>query len=121
MHWDTGKAGRDAAQIGRMIEIKVSYDHDVDFARDACKWWAALALTAEEKGGTEDPIEMERLAEGAVDRAHTRFIVSDDADEVVEKVSFYVDLGFTELVFHHPGEDQTRALTQFAALAMEDA
>jgi coenzyme F420-dependent glucose-6-phosphate dehydrogenase len=108
------EAGRDAGAIGRMIEIKVSYDHDVDFARDACQWWAALALTAEEKGGTEDPIEMERLAEGALDRAHTRFIVSDDPDEVVEKIAFYVDLGFTELVFHHPGEDQERALQQFA-------
>jgi coenzyme F420-dependent glucose-6-phosphate dehydrogenase len=108
------EAGRDPAPIKNMIEIKVSYDHDAQYAREACRPWAALALTAEEKGGTEDPIEMERLAEGAADRAHTRFIVSDDPDEVVEKVAFYVDLGFRELVFHHPGEDQRRALEQFA-------
>ncbi|HEX3617740.1 MAG TPA: F420-dependent glucose-6-phosphate dehydrogenase, partial [Solirubrobacteraceae bacterium] len=95
--------------------IKVSYDHDFDFAMKACEPWAALALTAEEKGGTEDPIEMERLAEGAKDRAHTRFIVSGDPDEVVEKIAFYVDLGFRDLVFHFPGEDQERALTQYAA------
>jgi coenzyme F420-dependent glucose-6-phosphate dehydrogenase len=107
------RAGRDAGAIDRFIEIKVSYDHDAQFAKDACAPWAALALTAEEKGGTEDPIEMERLAEGAVDRAHTRFIVSDDPDEVVEKIAFYVDLGFRDLVFHFPGEDQERALTQF--------
>jgi coenzyme F420-dependent glucose-6-phosphate dehydrogenase len=109
------QAGRDPGAIDRMIEIKVSYDHDAEFAREACRPWAALALTAEEKGGTEDPIEMERLAEGAADRAHTRFIVSDDAEEIVERTAFYVDLGFTELVFHFPGEDQERALTQFAA------
>jgi coenzyme F420-dependent glucose-6-phosphate dehydrogenase len=72
-------------------------------------------LTAEEKGGTEDPIEKERLAEGAADRAHTRFIVSADPDEVVEKIAFYADLGFQDLVFHFPGEDQERALTQFSA------
>jgi coenzyme F420-dependent glucose-6-phosphate dehydrogenase len=107
-------AGRDPATIDKFIEIKVSYDHDVDFAMHACEPWAALALTAEEKGGTEDPIEMERLADAAKDRAHTRFIVSDDADEVVEKIAFYVDLGFEDLVFHFPGEDQERALTQFA-------
>jgi len=106
--------GRDPADIAKFIEIKVSYDHDVDFAKDACRPWAALALTAEEKGGTEDPIEMERLAEGAVDRAHTRFIVSDDPQEVAEKIAFYVDLGFEDLVFHFPGDDQERALTQFA-------
>jgi coenzyme F420-dependent glucose-6-phosphate dehydrogenase len=109
------EAGRDPAQVKRMIEVKVSYDHDVEFARDACRPWAALALTGEEKGGTEDPIEMERLAEGAMDRAHTRFIVSDDPDEVVEKIGFYVDLGFEELIFHFPGDDQERALEQFSA------
>ncbi len=109
------RAGRDPAAIDKFIEIKVSYDHDVAFAKDACRPWAALALTAEEKGGTEDPIEMERLAEGAADRAHNRFIVSDDPDEVVEKIAFYVDLGFRDLVFHFPGDDQERAITQFAA------
>jgi coenzyme F420-dependent glucose-6-phosphate dehydrogenase len=108
------RAKRDPDTIARFIEIKVSYDHDAAFAKEACTPWAALALTAEEKGGTEDPIEMERLAEGAVDRAHTRFIVSDDPEEVVEKIAFYVDLGFEELVFHFPGEDQERALAQFA-------
>lgn len=108
-------ADRDPESIKRMIEIKVSYDNDLSYAREACRPWAALALTAEEKGGTEDPIEMERLAEGAADRAHTRFIVADDPDEVVEKIGFYVDLGFEELVFHFPGEDQERALDQFAA------
>ena len=30
----------------------------------------------------------------------------------------YVDLGFKELVFHFPGEDQERAMTQFAADVM---
>jgi coenzyme F420-dependent glucose-6-phosphate dehydrogenase len=109
------RADRDPVTIAKFIEIKVSYDHDAAFAKEACRPWAALALTAEEKGGTEDPIEMERLAEGAVDRAHTRFIVSDDPEEVVEKIAFYVDLGFEELVFHFPGEDQERALNQFAA------
>ncbi len=109
------QAGRDAAAISNMIEIKVSYDHDRQYALDACRWWAALALTAEEKAGVEDPIEMERLADAAADRAQTRFIVSDDPDEVVERIGEYVELGFAELVFHFPGGDQNRALTQFAA------
>ena len=108
------RAGRDAASIERFIEVKVSYDHDPVYAKEACRPWAALALTAEEKGGTEDPIEMERLAEQAADRAHTRFIVSSDPEEVVEKIAFYVDLGFRDLVFHFPGEDQIRAVRQFA-------
>ena len=109
------QTGRDAASLPKFIEIKVSYDHDLDFAYDACKWWAALALTPEEKSGVEDPIEMERLADEAADRAHTRFIVSNDPDEVVEKIRWYVDLGFDHLVFHAPGEDQSRFLDQFCA------
>ncbi len=108
-------AGREPAALAKFIEVKVSYDHDAAYAKDACRPWAALALSAEEKGGTEDPIEMERLAEGALDRAHTRFIVSDDPDEVVERIGFYAGLGFHDLVFHFPGEDQERALTQFSA------
>ena len=108
-------AGRDAGSIHRMIEVKLSYDHDARYAIDACGWWAALALSSEEKQGIEDPVEMERAADAAIDRAHTRFICSDDADEVVERIAPYVDLGFTELVFHFPGNDQRRALDAFAA------
>ena len=111
----TSQAGRDAASLPKFMEIKVSYDHDAEFARDACRWWAALALTPEMKSGVEDPIEMERLADAAADLAHTRFIVSNDPDEVVETIRWYVDLGFDHLVFHAPGEDQRRFLEQFCA------
>jgi coenzyme F420-dependent glucose-6-phosphate dehydrogenase len=107
-------AGRDPAALPRMIEIKVSYDHDRAYAEEACGWWAALALSGEEKSGVEDPIEMERLADANRDRASTRFIVSDDPDEVVERIRPYVELGFDELIFHAPGADQARFLEQFA-------
>jgi coenzyme F420-dependent glucose-6-phosphate dehydrogenase len=107
--------GRDAAGLPKLIEIKVSYDHDAEYARDACRWWAALSLTPEEKSGVEDPIELERLADAAADRAHSRFIVSNDPEEVVEKIGWYVGLGFDHLVFHAPGEDQRRFLEQFCA------
>jgi coenzyme F420-dependent glucose-6-phosphate dehydrogenase len=108
-------ADRDPTALVRMMEIKVSYDHDTAFAKDACRWWAALSLTSEEKSGVEDPIEMERLADAAADRAHSRFIVSNDPDEVVEQIAPYVELGFRHLVFHYPGADQERFLEQFSA------
>jgi coenzyme F420-dependent glucose-6-phosphate dehydrogenase len=108
-------AGRDAAAIDHMIEVKVSYDHDAQYAHDACAFWAALALKPEEKTGIDDPIEMERVADEHVDRAHTRFIVSDDPDEVVERIAPYVELGLNHLVFHAPGHDQERFLRQFSA------
>ena len=106
-------AGRDPADIRRMIEIKVSYDRDRERAFDLCRWWAALALTPEQKEGVEDPLEMERLADENADRAPTRFICSNDPEEIVEGIRRYVDLGFEELVLHAPGEDQGAFLEQF--------
>lgn len=106
--------GRDAAQIDKFIEIKVSYDHDLQYAKDACAFWAPLALKPDEKVGIDDPIEMERAADAILDRAHTRFIVSNDPDEIVEKIAPYVELGFEHLVFHAPGEDQGRFLRAFS-------
>jgi coenzyme F420-dependent glucose-6-phosphate dehydrogenase len=108
------RAGRDPAVIDRMIELKVSYDRDAEYARQACAFWAALALMPEEKVGIEDPIDMERAAEQAIDRAHTRFIVSDDPDEVAELIAPYMELGFRHLIFHAPGEDQSRFLEAFS-------
>jgi coenzyme F420-dependent glucose-6-phosphate dehydrogenase len=108
-------AGRVLGDIDKMIEIKVSYDHDLEYARDACAFWAPLALTPDEKVGIDDPIEMEAAADAIVDRAPSRFIVSDDADEVVDRIADYVELGFEHLLFHGPGHDQARFLEQFTA------
>jgi coenzyme F420-dependent glucose-6-phosphate dehydrogenase len=108
-------AGRDPARIVRMIEIKVSYDHDVEFARTATEYWAPLALTPEQKRDVEDPMELERLADEDPSIAQRRFIVSDEPDEVVEKIAPYVERGFDHLVFHAPGNDQRRFLDQFCA------
>jgi coenzyme F420-dependent glucose-6-phosphate dehydrogenase len=106
-------AGRDPGSIRRMIEVKVSYDRDRQRALDECRWWAALALSPEQKEGVEDPLEMERLADANADRAPTRFICSDDPEETAAAIRHYADLGFDELVMHAPGEDQARFLEQF--------
>jgi coenzyme F420-dependent glucose-6-phosphate dehydrogenase len=108
-------AGRDSSEIRRSIEIKVSYDHDLEYAYDACRWWAALALSSDQKTGIEDPIEMERVADENADKAHTRFIVSNDAQDVVDRIAPYLDLGFEDLVIHGPGGDQRRFLEQFTS------
>jgi coenzyme F420-dependent glucose-6-phosphate dehydrogenase len=108
-------AGRDPASIRRMIEIKVSYDRDRDRAFENTHPWAALALKPEQKEDIEDPIEMERVADANLHQAPSRFICSDDPEEVVDKIGVYVDLGFDELLLHAPGPDQSRSLAQFAA------
>ncbi len=104
-------AGRPAAAIDRMIEMKVSFDDDPARALDDTRHWAALALSAEEKMSVEDPVEMERLASALpVERAARRWLVGSDPDAHVEQIRPYVELGFRHLVFHAPGPDQARFL-----------
>jgi coenzyme F420-dependent glucose-6-phosphate dehydrogenase len=101
--------------IDRMIELKVSFDTDLRRAMEDTRHWAALALTPEEKTSVKNPTEMERLAEALpVERAASRWIVSTDPDEQVEKIRMYVDLGFRHLVFHAPGPDQARFLNLYS-------
>ncbi len=107
-------AGRSPDGIDRMIEIKLSFDLDPERAMDNTRFWAPLALTAEQKSGLEDPVEMERAADALpIEQVASRWIVASDPDEAVDKIRPYVDAGFTHLVFHGPGEDQGRFLTQF--------
>ena len=99
----------------RMIEMKVSFDTDKQRALDDTRFWAALALSPEEKMSVEDPREMERLADALpVERTARRWIVSSDPDEHVEKIKPYLAMGFNHLVFHAPGEDQIRFLRLYA-------
>jgi coenzyme F420-dependent glucose-6-phosphate dehydrogenase len=110
------KAGRTPDSIERMIEMKVSFDTDLERARDDTRHWAALALSPEEKTGVEDPVEMEKLADALpVERAASRWIVSSDPDQHVERLADTIALGFTHLVFHAPGPDQKRFLDLYAA------
>jgi coenzyme F420-dependent glucose-6-phosphate dehydrogenase len=109
------KAGRAADSIDRMIEMKVSFDTDRTRALEDTRNWGALALSQQEKHDVEDAMEMERLADALpVERTAGRWIVSDDAEEHVEKLRDYIDMGFNHLVFHAPGNDQPRFLKLYA-------
>jgi coenzyme F420-dependent glucose-6-phosphate dehydrogenase len=108
------KAGRDLDDLDLMIEIKVSYDHDVERAMADTTFWGALALSGDEKTGVEDPVEMQRLADALpAERTASRWIVSSDPDEHVDRIWEYVDMGFKHLVFHAPGPDQERFLAAY--------
>ena len=109
------KSGRSMADLEKTIEMKVSFDTDIDKAMQDTSHWAALALSPEEKTGIEDPVKMEKLADAlTVERAASRWIVSNDPDEHIERIAPYIELGFTHLVFHAPGPDQERFLRMYA-------
>jgi len=112
-------AGRAPGSIDRMIEMKVSFDTDRQRALQDTRFWAALSLSPEEKMSVEDPLEMEKLADGLpIERAAKRWIVSDDPEEHVERIRPYVELGFNHLVFHAPGHDQKRFIGLYSKEVM---
>ncbi len=108
-------SGRGMEGLERMIEMKVSFDSDREKALNDTRHWAALALSAEEKMGVKDPLEMEKRADALpAERAASRWIVSTDPDEHIERIAPYIELGFRHLVFHAPGPDQDRFLRMYA-------
>jgi coenzyme F420-dependent glucose-6-phosphate dehydrogenase len=107
-------AGRDPESIDRMIEIKLSYDTDAATALENTRFWAPLALSAEQKHDITDPVEMERAADALpIEKIASRWIVGSDPDAVVAQIRRYVDAGLNHLVFHAPGQDQRRFLELF--------
>ncbi len=112
------KAGRDASSMDRMIEMKVSFDTDLDRAMEDTKIWAALALSGEQKMGIHDPRDMEVAAKEAEPYAHRRWLVATDPDEHVEQLAPYLGYGLNHLVFHFPGPDQEAAITRYAELIL---
>lgn len=110
------RAQRDPDSIDRTIEMKVSFDADLQRALADTADWAALALPAEERNIIDDPVEMERRAAALpADAVASRWIVSSDPEEHVERVLAYVRLGFSHLIFHAPGRDQRRFLELYSA------
>jgi coenzyme F420-dependent glucose-6-phosphate dehydrogenase len=110
------KGGRAEGEVDTLMEMKVSFDHDRERALQDTRYWAPLALTPEEKMGVEDPMEMQRLADALpIERAASRWIVSTDPDEHVERINEYIALGFRHLVFHGPGADQARFIELYGS------
>jgi len=108
-------AGRKPEDLDMLLEVKVSFDTDHQRALHDTRHWAALALSPEEKSSVQDPLEMERLSgQLPVERAAKRWIVSTDPEEHVEKIGWYVEMGFRHLVFHAPGPDQARFIKLYA-------
>jgi coenzyme F420-dependent glucose-6-phosphate dehydrogenase len=72
-------------------------------------------LTAEQKHGVDDPLEMERLCnELPIEEVARRWIVASDPETALAQIKPYVDAGLNHLVFHGPGADQMRFLDQFS-------
>ena len=110
------KAGRDYESIKRMIEIKVSYDRDREVADDGLRTggrrWRSRPRRRKASRTrwrwSASPTTRSTARTPASSSPTTRRRSSD-------KIQPYIDLGFHELVFHFPGDDQKRYIDEFAA------
>lgn len=113
---DAGAAAaqRDPGTIDKMIEVKLSYDRDPAAAAENTRFWAPLSLSAEQKHSVGSAVEMEELADRLpIEQITRRWIVASEPDTALAGIKPYIDAGFNHLVFHGPGHDQERFLTQF--------
>lgn len=102
------EAGKDPATLPRAIELSVSYANPRDRALAAKKqFWAGAMVPALFRHRIHTPAES--AENGAVvgeDVMAKSMCLSDDAAEHVAFARGFLDLGFTDLVFHSPGPDQ---------------
>jgi len=119
VHEGLATVKRPGGSIDRMIEIKLSYDPDPRLALENTRFWAPLSLTPEQKHGLSDPREMEAASDAlSIEQVASRWIVASDPETALAGIQPYLDLGFNHLVFHGPGQDQSRFLRTFAADVM---
>ena len=108
------RRGATPPAIARMIEIKVSYDRDRGCAerRVPLVGRAGAVRRGEERRRGPDRDGAARRRRGRP--RHSRFIVSDDPDEVVRGSRRTSSSGSPSWCFHFPGDDQRAPWTQFA-------
>lgn len=104
------RAGHDPVRLERIVEVKVSYDHETERALTETRTWAALDFLHQETG---DPRSLEAMAADAGDRGAGRWLVAGDPDQHVEQLRPFLDVA-THLLFHSPDRDQRRFIRLYA-------
>jgi coenzyme F420-dependent glucose-6-phosphate dehydrogenase len=109
------EAGKDPAQLPRLIELPVEFTDDTAAAIQARqRYWAATFVPAlfNQKIYTPAMAELNGAAVGG-DTVKERACVSSDPEEHVRFAQRYVDLGFDQLIFHAAGPDQRAFLDAY--------
>jgi len=107
------ESGRDASQLDRMIEVKISYDTDRNQALEGHSRFGRAGAPAESKATSTTPGDVAAGPRGRALRAPA-LVGLGHPEEHVEQLRPYLELGFTHLVFHHPGDDQSRFIKLYA-------
>jgi coenzyme F420-dependent glucose-6-phosphate dehydrogenase len=102
------EAGKDPAQMPRMIEIAADFTDDKEKAIECRKaYWDGTFLPAlfTERIYTPDMSEQNGKAVGS-DTIKQAVCISSDPQDHIKLAQKYIDLGFDHLFFHSAGPDQ---------------
>jgi coenzyme F420-dependent glucose-6-phosphate dehydrogenase len=90
-------------------------DTDEEAARIAGKEWPIVALGGDMLWELRQPEQFEAAVAHADPAVFAQnLLATSSADEIVERLSRYLDLGFERLYVHHVGRDQERFIERFA-------
>jgi coenzyme F420-dependent glucose-6-phosphate dehydrogenase len=109
-------AGKDPAQMPRLIELNVAYTQDIEGAiRDQLKYWAGTYVPALFDQKIYSPAMSQQNGEviGA-DTVKKTGCFSSNPDDHVKFVQQYIDLGFDHFFLHAAGPDQRAFLKDYA-------
>lgn len=107
-------AGRDSAEIERIVHLVTSYDEDFGRAVEACRFWNATMVPGIFGAAIYDTREIEKKARSVTreDVIRKRFIVTSE-EEAIAKIEEYIRLGITEVEFLSTSPDQDKFIEFF--------
>lgn len=109
------QSGRRTDSVDKIIDIKVSFDTDLETVRNSTRHRPDVALSPEERSSAKNSLETERQKNTLTpEELASPWIVSPDPKEHAEKIMKFIELGFFHLVFHYPGSDQENFLRLYA-------
>ncbi len=111
------ESGRDAVDLPRMVELKVSFDEDYDKALDSMLVWRATTIHRMFSQPVSDPRGLDKMGE-TVDPAKMKNKVYTDMDRLTKKIEEYIKMGFTEIEVGSSSPDEEKFIQEFGKKAL---
>jgi len=102
-------AGRDASKFSKNVELFVSYSKNYEDALASTRRWKSGLTPNILDLPIADPRELERLGNQVSDSELAKvWTITDDPEDIVEKVHRAIDLGYNEIQLHSasPSEEE---------------
>ena len=109
------ESGKDFEALEKILFIPASYDEDSEKAIQSIRFWRGAMIKAFFDADVHDPREIEENAQViGDDTLQKMLLVITNAEEGINKLEKYVDLGFTEIVLTNSSPDREKLVKLIA-------